>query len=83
MRNLAGLAIEIADDAAICDIESFGIPRGKDGERWFRVPRHNRQTMGWFNRAVEYLELRGMVERHGRNRTWVRAQRARAGGLRV
>lgn len=62
------LAIEIADEAARCDIESHCRVAEADGATWYTTAGHpDMDEYDWVcvRRAARYLEERGRLERHG------------------
>lgn len=73
--DLLALAIEIADESALITIESQ-CPcddwSKADDLRWWMTDLPNAIAAGHVKRAVEYLNMRGVLERHPEHAAWVR-----------
>jgi hypothetical protein len=63
------LALEIADEAARSDIESFCAQHGAEGHTWWytrgAVNAPDSFETRTVERAVRYLDLRELIHRHG------------------
>lgn len=64
LSKLLSLQREIADEAARSDIESFCAWSGPAPGRWYDTSSAEDDLAAIVRRAVCYLELRGLVERH-------------------
>lgn len=71
------LAIEIADSAAISDIECFCQPQGRatEGGWWNDTTDRQPDTDEFVEKALAYLRLRNLLADHPTNPGWVRITR--------
>lgn len=72
MTRLQELMQELADTSARADIESYCVWRMKDRKRWFDTSGLDPEEQEFVNKAVEYMELRGKLERNGMRNEFVR-----------
>lgn len=80
--RLRELEREMATDCARSDIRSWCNGVQLEGKQWFIVkvakskqPSFDVMEQGYVDRAIEYLELRGLLERHPRQK-WVHVKEA-------
>lgn len=77
---------ELADDVARADVESFGRGHRGNGKTdieqwkgtWYSRPAGDAEAdkdAEWYDRAVRYLGLRGLLERHPHNPNLIRLKK--------
>lgn len=74
-QALLALAIKIADESALCSIESACACddwKQPDELRWWMTDQVNTLAVEHVKEAVKYLEMRGVLEHHPDHPTWVR-----------
>lgn len=71
MTRVQILAYELADSTARADIECHtleasgpGLPAPESHARYYDLDSVDAEDKAWVAKAVEYLELRGILERH-------------------
>lgn len=67
-----GLGLQIADDAARTDIETMCRQDTLEGRTWWQTRPIEPDCRRFVDRAVHYLELRGLIERHPADASLVR-----------
>lgn len=83
--RVTDLAFEFADETARSDIECMCLLTREDGKApetpeqlkacWYDVANfHDEEHEPYVTRALEYLELRGMLKRHPTNIDWVQVK---------
>jgi hypothetical protein len=58
------LALEIADDAAPCELESNCVPVSIDGDAFYDLDSLNEDEKHALAGIIRYCELRGLIKRH-------------------
>ena len=67
-------AVEIADESAVCLIESDSHPFDQDGVRWWDTTFAEGDASDGMQQALRYLEARGLLIRHPETHNSVRFQ---------
>lgn len=58
------LALELADETARSDVEVYCGEYQLSGQRWYDTTSAPPEDVEWVERALRYLDLRGLLIRH-------------------
>jgi hypothetical protein len=75
MTEFEQLQQELADSAAISDIESMCDGVGDMVDRWYDTESVHEECREELLKALKYLNYRNLIEKHPDNKYWVRVKR--------